>query len=286
MPRSAGSKSQPVLWDTPLVLPPEATVADAARLLPATEGHGIVVADAVGRAALNIDAVLGHRPRDATRHGAARRAPGRPGARAARHRSTRTTSRARATRSTSIVAAGRRDRVRAAPRVRRRHARRAAARCARPCTARRSTRRRPPDRRRGRRHQRRRRRQGARARRGRSRRARRRHRARTPGGDAARPCAPSRNSGSASRSRRATSSPPRACTIWSRAGRDDPQGRRRPRRDVHDPHDDRRRPPAVLRRARDRRGRTDAWARTCGPTGECATPATWRSRSRRERHPS
>src|SRR6188768_304932 len=39
-------KAQPVAWDTPLVLPPEATVADAARLLPATEGHGIVVADA------------------------------------------------------------------------------------------------------------------------------------------------------------------------------------------------------------------------------------------------
>jgi len=51
-------KDQPVRWDTPLVLPPEATVADAARLLPATEGHGIVVADTSdGR--LNIDAVLG-----------------------------------------------------------------------------------------------------------------------------------------------------------------------------------------------------------------------------------
>ncbi|KRA22296.1 inosine-5-monophosphate dehydrogenase [Microbacterium sp. Root61] len=41
-------KAQPVPWDTPIVLPPEATVADAARLLPATEGHGIVVADATG----------------------------------------------------------------------------------------------------------------------------------------------------------------------------------------------------------------------------------------------
>ncbi|GAA3205860.1 GuaB1 family IMP dehydrogenase-related protein [Microbacterium terregens] len=51
-------KDQPVRWDTPLVLPPEATVADALRLLPATEGHGIVVADSsTGR--LNIDAVLG-----------------------------------------------------------------------------------------------------------------------------------------------------------------------------------------------------------------------------------
>ncbi len=38
-------KDQPVPWDTPLVLPPDATVADAARLLPATEGHGVVVAE-------------------------------------------------------------------------------------------------------------------------------------------------------------------------------------------------------------------------------------------------
>lgn len=37
-------KAQPVLWDTPLVLPPEASVADALRLLPAAPGHGIVVA--------------------------------------------------------------------------------------------------------------------------------------------------------------------------------------------------------------------------------------------------
>jgi IMP dehydrogenase len=39
-------KAQPVPWDTPLVLPATATVADAARLLPPVEGHGIVVADA------------------------------------------------------------------------------------------------------------------------------------------------------------------------------------------------------------------------------------------------
>ena len=38
-------KAQPVPWDTPLVLPPDATVADALRLLPPTEDHGIVVAD-------------------------------------------------------------------------------------------------------------------------------------------------------------------------------------------------------------------------------------------------
>jgi IMP dehydrogenase len=61
-------KDQPVRWDTPLVLPPEATVADAARLLPATEGHGIVVAETTsGR--LNIDAVRGVVP--ATRLGTA-----------------------------------------------------------------------------------------------------------------------------------------------------------------------------------------------------------------------
>jgi len=37
-------KAQPVLWDTPIVLPPEATVSDALRLMPPTAGHGIVVA--------------------------------------------------------------------------------------------------------------------------------------------------------------------------------------------------------------------------------------------------
>lgn len=42
-------KRQPVAWDTPLVLPPEATVADALRLLPPTSGHGIVVADPADR---------------------------------------------------------------------------------------------------------------------------------------------------------------------------------------------------------------------------------------------
>ncbi|MEV8266638.1 GuaB1 family IMP dehydrogenase-related protein [Microbacterium sp. NPDC076911] len=38
-------KAQPVVWDTPLVLPPHATVAEASLLLPATEGYGIVVAE-------------------------------------------------------------------------------------------------------------------------------------------------------------------------------------------------------------------------------------------------
>lgn len=37
-------KAQPVLWDTPIVLPPESSVSDALRLMPATAGHGIVVA--------------------------------------------------------------------------------------------------------------------------------------------------------------------------------------------------------------------------------------------------
>ncbi len=51
-------KAQPVPWDTPIVLPPEASVADAARLLPATPGHGIVVAEAAA-GQLPIDGVHG-----------------------------------------------------------------------------------------------------------------------------------------------------------------------------------------------------------------------------------
>lgn len=39
-------KRQPVLWDTALVLPPDSTVSAALRILPATPGHGIVVAEA------------------------------------------------------------------------------------------------------------------------------------------------------------------------------------------------------------------------------------------------
>jgi IMP dehydrogenase len=38
-------KDQPVEWDTPLTLPPSATVAEALALLPAAEGHGIVLRD-------------------------------------------------------------------------------------------------------------------------------------------------------------------------------------------------------------------------------------------------
>lgn len=53
-------KDQPVLWDTPLVLPPETPVAEALRLLPATAGHGIVVAQ--GPAPLHVDRILGTLP--------------------------------------------------------------------------------------------------------------------------------------------------------------------------------------------------------------------------------
>lgn len=52
-------KAQPVPWDTPLVLSPEATVADAAKLMPATAGHGIVVADTSGGGQLEASDVLG-----------------------------------------------------------------------------------------------------------------------------------------------------------------------------------------------------------------------------------
>ncbi|WP_442575111.1 GuaB1 family IMP dehydrogenase-related protein [Microbacterium sp. F51-2R] len=63
-------KAQPVMWDTPLVLPPEATVADAARLLPATDGHGIVVAPTATHAeGIRIEEILGVIP--ATRLGTA-----------------------------------------------------------------------------------------------------------------------------------------------------------------------------------------------------------------------
>ncbi|WP_309103298.1 GuaB1 family IMP dehydrogenase-related protein [Microbacterium sp.] len=53
-------KSQPVLWDTPIVLAPEASVADALRLLPAVAGHGIVVAE--GGGAVQVDRILGILP--------------------------------------------------------------------------------------------------------------------------------------------------------------------------------------------------------------------------------
>jgi IMP dehydrogenase len=53
-------KAQPVLWDTPLVLPPHASVADALRLLPAAPGHGIVVAH--GTAPIDVEDILGILP--------------------------------------------------------------------------------------------------------------------------------------------------------------------------------------------------------------------------------
>ncbi|MBP3978018.1 GuaB1 family IMP dehydrogenase-related protein [Microbacterium sp. BLY] len=53
-------KGQPVLWDTPLVLPPEASVADALRLLPAAVGHGIVVAH--GAAPVAVERIVGILP--------------------------------------------------------------------------------------------------------------------------------------------------------------------------------------------------------------------------------
>lgn len=53
-------KAQPVQWDTPLVLSPEASVADALRLLPPTAGHGIVVAR--GSAPIDVADILGILP--------------------------------------------------------------------------------------------------------------------------------------------------------------------------------------------------------------------------------
>ncbi|AZS44562.1 GuaB1 family IMP dehydrogenase-related protein [Microbacterium oleivorans] len=50
-------KDQPVRWDTPLVLSPDALVSDAASLLPPASGHGIVVASTTGR--VHVDDILG-----------------------------------------------------------------------------------------------------------------------------------------------------------------------------------------------------------------------------------
>ena len=51
-------KRQPVVCDTPLVLPPNATAADALRLVPPVPGHGVVVADADEGAADGAGALL------------------------------------------------------------------------------------------------------------------------------------------------------------------------------------------------------------------------------------
>lgn len=52
-------KAQPVRWDTPLVLPPHASAADALRMLPPAEGHGIVVAEPAGRMPLQHEDIAG-----------------------------------------------------------------------------------------------------------------------------------------------------------------------------------------------------------------------------------
>lgn len=52
-------KAQPASWDTPLILPPEATVADARRILPAVPGRGIVVATPRGDGAVVFSDVRG-----------------------------------------------------------------------------------------------------------------------------------------------------------------------------------------------------------------------------------
>lgn len=62
-------KEQPVRWDTPLVLSADATVADAAQLLPPIEGHGIVVVSGADATGVRADDVLGVVP--ATRLGTA-----------------------------------------------------------------------------------------------------------------------------------------------------------------------------------------------------------------------
>ncbi|OAN43546.1 GuaB1 family IMP dehydrogenase-related protein [Microbacterium sp. H83] len=53
-------KAQPVPWDTPIVLPPEASVADALRWLPPTAGQGIVVA--TGDAPYDVERIVGVLP--------------------------------------------------------------------------------------------------------------------------------------------------------------------------------------------------------------------------------
>ncbi|MDT0179700.1 GuaB1 family IMP dehydrogenase-related protein [Microbacterium sp. ARD31] len=56
-------KDQPVRWDTPLVLPPEALVSEAAALLPPAAGHAIVVATSsahdAGAPRVHVDDILG-----------------------------------------------------------------------------------------------------------------------------------------------------------------------------------------------------------------------------------
>lgn len=51
-------KRQPVRWDTPVIMAPDATVSEASRVLPALDDHGIVVAPVVDRP-LRLDDVIG-----------------------------------------------------------------------------------------------------------------------------------------------------------------------------------------------------------------------------------
>ena len=117
--------------------------------------------------------------------------------------------------------------------------------------------------------------QGGAAGRDRRRLPRRRHRPRPPGADGRgarrRPLRRGRRAGRR-RQRRLRRRGPRP----GRGRRRHRQGRRRPRRDVHHPDDDRRRTSAVQRRARVRRRGQPSTASTSGPTGECATRATSR----------
>ena len=55
-------KDQPVRWDTPLVLSPRATVAAALRLLPATAGHGVIVAEQPADGLLTQEEIVGILP--------------------------------------------------------------------------------------------------------------------------------------------------------------------------------------------------------------------------------
>ena len=112
-------KAQPPRWDTPLVLPPDATVADA--LAAASAGRGPRhrrCTDARGSTSRRTAS-----PRDAARHRAARRPPRRPRARRARLASTPTTSTA-PRHAFDLIVGRRRSRPRRvlAPRPRRRHA--------------------------------------------------------------------------------------------------------------------------------------------------------------------
>ncbi|WP_424935356.1 MULTISPECIES: GuaB1 family IMP dehydrogenase-related protein [Bacteria] len=55
-------KRQPVAWDTALVLAPSASVEEALRLLPATEGHGVVIAERAADGGIDAAAIHGVLP--------------------------------------------------------------------------------------------------------------------------------------------------------------------------------------------------------------------------------